>query len=131
MVILGIDYGLKNIGLAIATSPLAEPLANLRVSSGMNKKLLKICLNLQVEKIVIGMSEGKIAREIQRFATQLGKELNIPIVFQDETLSTRLATQKLAESQTKKKKRHGPKHSFSASLILQEYLDNLKDGSVI
>jgi len=131
MVILGVDYGLKNIGLAIATSPLAEPLTNLRVSSGVNKKLQKICLNLQVEKIVIGMSEGKIAREIHKFATQLGKELNIPIVFQDETLTTRLAAQNLSESQTKKRKRQGPKHSFAASLILQEYLDTLKDSSVI
>lgn len=123
MVILGIDYGTKNIGLAIATGPLAEPLTNLKVTSRVYERLRKICLKLEVEKIVLGISESESARRSRKFAKELEEKLNIPIVFQDETLTTQRAIKLLAKARAKKTKRKGPKHKFAASLILQEYLD--------
>ena len=126
MVVLGIDFGLKNIGLAIATGPLAEPLANVKVSSKLYEQLRQICFKLQVKEIVVGISEGKMAHQTRKFAEKLTKELNITIAFQDETLTTQQAIQKLAEA-SKKAKRRGPKHAFAATLILQEYLDRKKE----
>ena len=124
MVILGLDYGRITIGLAIASGPLAEPLTNLRVSTNVLEKLNQICSKLRVEKIVIGISEGKMADETREFARTLQKKLNTPIVFQDETLTTKQTIDNLTESRAKKKKRRGPKHAFAASIILQEYLDH-------
>lgn len=124
MVIIGIDYGLKNIGLAIATGPLAEPLSNLRVTSQIFNKLRQICFKLQAEKVVVGISEGKMARQTKKFAQKLENELKIPVVFQDETLTSKQVIRKLSEAKTKKKKRLGPKHAFAATLILQDYLDH-------
>ena len=123
MVILGIDFGTKNLGLAIATGPLAEPLTNLRMSEAVFDKLRNICLKLEVEKIVIGISEGSMAQRTKEFARKLERELAIPIVFQDETLTSKQVSQKLLESGSRKKKRQGPKHAFAATLILQDYLD--------
>lgn len=123
MVILGLDYGKKTIGLAIASGPLAEPLTNLPVTEKLFEHLGNICLKLQVKKVVIGISEGKMADEIRDFANRLQSNLKTPIVFQDETLSTKFAMDKLIQSKASKKKRQGQKHAFAASLILQDYLD--------
>lgn len=123
MVLLGIDFGIRNIGVAIATGPLAEPLANLKVSSRIYERLRQICLELQVEKVVLGISEAELARRTQKFARKLEEELKIPVVLQDETLTTQHATRLLTEAAAKKTKRRGPKHKFAATLILQEYLN--------
>lgn len=123
MILLGIDFGEKNMGLAIATGPLAEPLQNLRVTPKLFEQIYQICKRLGVDLTVVGISEGKMAQKTKKFASNLQKVVNIPVVFQDETLSTQLVVQKLKEASTKRKKQRGPKHSFSATLILQDYLD--------
>jgi putative Holliday junction resolvase len=123
MAVLGIDFGIKNIGLAIATGPLAEPLTNLKVNSRIFEKLQQICLKLEVNKIVVGISEGKMALQTQKFTKKLKNKFKIPVVFQDETLTTKQAIRNLSQTKAKKKKRLGPNHAFAATLILQEYLD--------
>lgn len=123
MIILGIDYGLKNIGLAIAYGPLAQPLQNLKTNQKTFDQLGQICNRMKIDKIIVGISEGKMASKTKIFADELHKILKIPIEFQDETLSSKHVYQKLKESKAKRKKLHGPKHAFAATLILQEYLD--------
>ena len=123
MVILGIDYGTRNFGLSIATGPLAEPLENLKVTPKIIENIREICQRLKVEKIVIGISEGAMAKQTEKFADEMKQRLSIPIVFHDETLSTQQAEAKLKESRGKRKKRRGPKHAFAATLILQDFLD--------
>lgn len=126
MVFLGIDFGEKNIGLAIASGPLAEPLQNLKNTAEIFKQIRQICKRIGVDKIVIGISEGKMAQKTENFAKKLQTNLQIPVVFQDETLTTKLTTQKLKAAGAKRKKRRGPEHAFAASLILQDYLDHKK-----
>ena len=123
MKLLGIDYGLKNIGLAIASGPLAEPLKNFKLTPKIFDQITLICSSMNIEKIVIGISEGKMAIQTKIFANDLQQRLKIPIEFQDETLTSQYAYQKLKESKAKNKKLKGPKHAFAATLILQEYLD--------
>lgn len=120
--ILCIDYGQKNLGLAIASGPLAEPFENLKVTPKIYEKLHQVSKRLEVEKIVLGISEGKMAVDTRKFAVKLKKVIPLPIIFQDETLSTKRAIVKL--KQTGSKKIRKPKHSFAAALILQDYLDN-------
>ena len=121
--ILCIDYGQKNIGLAIASGSLAEPFENIKVTPKIYDTLFQISKRLEVEKIVIGISQGKMAEETNEFANKLGKIIKLPIIFQDESLSTKQAINKLAQTGSKKKQR-SPKHSFAATLILQDYLDS-------
>jgi len=130
MVFLGLDFGIRHVGLALATGPLAEPLANLKISPKIFTEIHQICLKQEVEKIVIGISEGKMAQETYRFARKLEQITNLPVIFQDETLTTEQATRKLIEAGSKKAKRKGPKHAFAASLILQEFLDSISEKSI-
>lgn len=124
MMLLGVDYGRKNIGLAVASGPLAEPLKTVKFSTGVYEKINRICQTLRVTKIIVGISEGKMAEETKAFANQLKQIIQLPLEYQDETLTTKLASQKLYQAKVKKSKRKMKDHTFAACLILQEYLDN-------
>lgn len=84
MKILGIDYGRKKIGLAIAEGSLAEPYRVLRVDNYLDaiKKVEQVTKGLQIDLLVVGISEGEMGEESKRFAEEIGAETF------DETLST-------------------------------------------
>ena len=126
MLILGIDYGRKKIGLSVATSPIAEPYKVIRFKSeeDMLEKLARVSKTLRVAKIVVGVSEGKMGKESRRFGSKIEEKLKIPVVFQDETLTTREAQELSRKAGLKRKKRRGLEDAYSATLILQRYLDN-------
>jgi putative Holliday junction resolvase len=126
MRILGIDYGRKKIGLAISESSLAEPLKVLiyRDIEILNEEIKKIAQEFRIEKIVVGVSEGKMAEETKEFGKKLEKSLKIPAVFQDETLTTSEAQSLSIKAGIKRKKRKKLEDAYSATLILQSYLDS-------
>jgi len=130
MRILGIDYGRKKIGLAFGDSDsrLAEPLKTLRYKDirNLGEVLKKLTQKLGVQRIVIGVSEGKMEEETKDFGKKLEKILKIGVVFQDETLTTREAQELSILARIKRKKRKKEEDSYAASLILQSYLDSLK-----
>jgi RNase H-fold protein (predicted Holliday junction resolvase) len=71
--ILGIDFGLKNIGLALSAGQLAEPLEQFKYLD-LDKalgKLADICQLHQVEKIVVGLPDGPIVSQVKDFSNQL------------------------------------------------------------
>jgi putative Holliday junction resolvase len=127
MKILGIDYGRRKIGLATATTTLAEAYKVVRVESVPDavEKVKKIAESEGVEKLVIGVSEGKMAKETKNFAKELKIRLKLPVEFQDETLSTQEAQNLSIEAGLTKKKRKRLEDAYSATLTLQNYLDNL------
>jgi len=125
---LGIDFGLNNFGLAISEGELVEPLGQLKVSNLQEaiSKLIPICQKNQVKKIVIGLPDGKLVKKIKEFGSQLKQITNLPVVFQDETLTSQEAVRKMIEIDKPLKKRQKDKHVFSACLILQDYLDKIE-----
>ncbi|MBU1931942.1 Holliday junction resolvase RuvX [Patescibacteria group bacterium] len=122
--ILGIDFGLKNIGLALSAGELVEPLGHLK-SLSLDKTISRInqlCQDHQIEKIVIGLPQGSLKLRIEQFTTQLKKVINLPIIFQDETLTSQEAVKKSLHQPLKK--RQQSQHAIAAALILQAYLDS-------
>jgi len=66
MKVLGLDYGRVRIGLAIAEGPLAMPLKTVLYFGDRNKiiqTLRQIVNEEQVERIVVGISEGIMAKD--------------------------------------------------------------------
>ncbi len=103
--ILGIDHGPKNIGLAISEGEIAEPYLIVHSLSQIEEVVKK----LGVDKIVIGVSEGQSRAKAESFGATLQSVLRLPVEFVDETLSSYEA---------------GPKaHAKAAAVILQRYLD--------
>lgn len=126
MKILGIDYGKRKVGLAIGVGSLAEPLEVIRVNSFKEavEKVIQVIKVEQVEKVVIGISEGQMAEETRRFLSVISNELST-IKFEtfDETLSSQDAQKLSREAGISRKKRRGMEDAFAASIMLQNYLD--------
>lgn len=119
---LGVDFGLKRIGLARSQGQLAAPW---RVIEGKNfddllQKLRKEALPF--DKIVVGLPEGKMGKLVKKLVRLL-KVSGCKVVEADETLSSQQATVKMIEQNIPKTKRR-INDAYSAAIILQNYLDN-------
>lgn len=122
---LGIDYGKKKIGLAISEGEIASPLKVLEVSSLKDAlyKMRNVIEKEEIDQVVIGVAESGEAKEItKKFINELSKEIRIDQI--DETLSSQEARKKMIDLGVSKTKRM-KEDAYSASLILQKYLDSL------
>lgn len=117
--ILGIDYGRSKMGLAVADGLLAEPLKVIRHSNSeiLKKEIEKFVKENGIEKIVVGISEGKMGEESKKFAESLGA-----MTF-DETLTSQDAQRLSREAGIPPKKRREMEDAYAAAIMLQNYLD--------
>lgn len=137
MKILGIDYGRKKIGVSIGDTDtkLVEPLATFKnfkfVPSTTGFRCNSIIFNFKsilndqiIKKIIIGNPGGKIEEEIIEFGDKLQKELNVPIEYFDETLTTQDAQKILFQSGKSRKSRKENEDAVAAAIMLQWYFDS-------
>ena len=125
MNILGVDYGRRRVGLAIGLAGLAEPHSVLEVSAPEEaiEKISQLVQTEGVEKIVVGISEGEMAREQEEFAKKMGAAIKIPVETWDETLTTEDAQRLAIEAGVPRQKRQRLLDAFAASYMLQSYLE--------
>ena len=131
---LGIDYGEKKLGLALSDGILAspyslrskikDPLFARKLAQSKQSKIQEICQKEKVGIIIIGISEGTMANKTRNFAEELKKITGLPVVYQDETLTSQEAVKKMIEAGKKKKYRQEKQHHIAACIILQNYLDS-------
>lgn len=118
---LGVDFGLKRVGLAVSEGELATPFKVIDGSSFLDL-LEKIKKETEgFEKIVIGLPEGKMGKIVKKAIKKL-RDSGIEAVEADETLSTQNATKQMLELNIPQKKRR-INDAYSAAIILQNYLD--------
>lgn len=125
---LGVDFGLKKTGIAIATGILAEPLVVIRGKSNeeLIKEIQKIIKEYVVTEIVVGVSEREMGELQKKFAEKLAVETGLRVNLADETLSTYDAKHLGIEAGKTRKKRKAMEDAYAAAIILQNYLDNLE-----
>lgn len=123
MRILGVDFGLAKIGLAIADSSLAQPLGVIKNNKQTLAKIARIVEEEQIEMIVIGVSQGKIGEKAKKYGEKLKQLTGLRIVLQDETLTTKEAIDKMIEAGRGKKYRQEKEDAFAAAIILQSFLN--------
>ncbi len=115
---LGIDYGQKKIGLALSDPEgrIAFPHSTARTL----EEAAAIATREGVGAVVIGLPipfRGRPSaqtRAVRAFAARLERALQLPMAFENEVFTT-----KLAERHTAK----GKADASAAALILQSYLD--------
>lgn len=124
MKILGIDYGRSKVGLALGdtSSKLSDPLKVLPILN-FKFEILSLIKENGVEKIVIGITGGKIDEEIKRFGEGMENYTGLPVEYVDETLSTQDAQKLMIENKKKKKYRKGREDAIAAAIMLQYYLE--------
>lgn len=121
MIILGLDYGTQRIGIALATTSLAEPLTVIPNDNHTLTTISQLARHHQADLIVIGLSEGYMAQKTRQFAHQLSQVVNMSIKFFDETLTSHQARQQLLHQS--RRTRSLPQDAYQAALILQAFLD--------
>lgn len=121
---LGVDFGLKRIGLAISEGDLASPLKVITVFSLTDAvgKIIREIKGNRVDKVVIGMPEGEAGRAARKLVDSLKKD-GLDVESTDETLSTQNASKLMIEMGIPQKKRR-QNDAQAAALILQNYLDS-------
>jgi putative holliday junction resolvase len=133
MRILGVDYGLAKIGLAISdpTGFLAQGLSVLRRTSDEQAvaAIVSVIRENDVKQVVVGLprnmngSIGERAEQCKRFAGMIEKAAGIPVDLYDERLTSVAAERILIGANVRRDKRKKVVDEVAATLMLQGYLD--------
>jgi putative transcription antitermination factor YqgF len=123
---LGVDYGTAHVGIALSTGSLVEPLATVTTETAANR-IARFVEEHKVDTIIIGLPEGPIKAEVEKFIHTL-RNLNFKVIPFDETLSSVDARDSLLH--TTQSRRKAKEHSVSAALILASYLDSLQEKEI-
>ncbi len=126
MRILGIDYGSKRVGLAVSdeTHTIARELTILSPKDFWDQ-IEELIKKEEISRIIIGLplnmsgEQTETTRNVQEFADKLEAQLNLPVEYMDERLSS-----VMAEHLPGGKKNID---SLAAQIILQNYLDKIKN----
>ncbi|MDD2822691.1 MAG: Holliday junction resolvase RuvX [Candidatus Daviesbacteria bacterium] len=120
---LGVDWGLKKIGIAVSEGELATPLKTLNVKS-LDDAIAQVveCVEDEIaDLIILGQPEGEMGEIVKKVAKRLKGE-GFDVKLTDETLSTQDAKSLLIEMGLGKKDRKED-NATAAAIILQRYLD--------
>ena len=112
--------------MADMESQLATPLGTIEVKHRTQdaiRRIKTICEKEKVEKIVVGLPESGIVKQIKSFGANLARITNLPVIYEDESLTSREAIVKMIESGSKRKARQEKEDQIAATLILQNYLN--------
>lgn len=137
--IMGIDYGIKRIGIAMTDimQIMASPFETIDSSESVKKnaaKIVEIAKENDVSSIVVGVpfnmngTEGEMADTVRKFIEEVKNITDIQIFEIDERLTTAQAERMLIdEGDVSREKRKGLKDKLAASFILQTYLDTVNN----
>ena len=137
MRLLGLDLGEKTIGLALSDRLLtvATPMQTLkRGKFAADAARLDVIISEQgVGGLVVGLplnmdgSDGPSAQSARAFGRNWAGHSPLPLMFQDERLSTSAVTRTLIEADTSRKRREEVVDKMAAAYILQLALDRLRN----
>jgi len=133
--LLGLDLGSKTIGIAVADPAgiIASPLETIRRGKFRDdaKALKGLIEDRQAGGLVLGLpvsmdgTEGPRCQSTRQFADNLLAEMDIPIAFWDERLSTSAVEKFLINEADMTRKRRGKViDKMAAAYILQGALDS-------
>lgn len=140
MRVLGIDYGARRIGLALSdasatlASPwrlLQRPLSDAETIRALVAEIDRLAKDDDgLEAVVVGWprrldgSPTDQTSMVETFARALEAQIDIPVVLQDERLSSHEAESRLARRERDWRKRKKQLDMTAAAVILQDYLDH-------
>lgn len=134
--VMALDFGIKRIGIALSDSLklFAYPYTTMPNDEKLYDALKRIIEEKMISKIILGIpterksTKTSVVKDIEKFKAKLETMFSIKVIFWDESYTSSIAQQKILESVNKKQKRQnkGLLDMYSASIILQEYLDSIK-----
>ena len=131
---LGLDLGTKTCGVALSdrTKIIASFYKNInyKEEDALLNEIRDIVEKEEIEKVILGFPKnmnntiGERATSTIEFKEKLEELINIPVILEDERLTTKIAEQALIRgNDLSRKKRKKIIDGTSAVVILQGYLD--------
>ena len=138
MRVLGLDYGAKTVGVAVSdelgwTAQALETITR-KDKNKLRKTLARIeelVNTYSIEKIVLGYpkhmnnDEGERCAETEDFKAMLERRTGLPVILQDERMSTVSAERILMEGGVRRENRKDYVDKMAAAFILQTYLERM------
>lgn len=131
---LGIDFGLKRVGLAVSdrTGTLVSPFKTIVRTSrnALFDELQEIIQNESIETVVVGLplsldgEDTLTTRQARNFAESLGRRIEQPIHLMDERLTSAEAEEELNAAGLYGKKRKMALDSQAAVIILRSWIES-------
>jgi putative holliday junction resolvase len=140
--VLGIDFGGRRIGLALSdpTGLLASPWQTVEggAPQAAAARIGRTAADLAgdadgLEAIVVGLprrldgSDNDQTPIVRAFAAELARVSSLPVILQDERLTSLEADARLAQRERDWRKRKAKLDAVAAAIILQDYLDEKKN----
>jgi putative Holliday junction resolvase len=139
MIVLGVDYGTKRIGLASGDSALAMafPLRSIAAGDRAAGDVADIAAKEGAERIVVGVprrmtgdpdaAPGETEEGALAFVEELRGATTLPVETEDERMTSAYADSVLAMSGGKKK--DFDRDAVAAAAILETYLERMRRGA--
>lgn len=131
--LLGLDPGTKTIGVAMsdAMQMIASPLGTIKRKKWKQdaEALMAIITEHHIGGIVVGYplnmdgSEGPRCQSVKAFVRNLEQLCKLPIILQDERMSSQAVERTMLEADISRAKRAENVDKLAASYILQGYLN--------
>lgn len=139
--LMGLDLGTKTIGVAISDVErrIASPVETIRRTKfkADAAALLSLIGKHDVGAIILGKpynmdgSQGPRVQATEAFARNLSTLTDLPILYQDERLSTAAVTRTLIDADTSRARRAELVDKLAAAYILQGFIDRMAGGSLL
>jgi putative Holliday junction resolvase len=130
--VLGLDLGDARIGVAISDDArrMAVPLGTVRTGAPADLRAIAdlirehgVTLVVVGHPLLLSGEAGDRAHHAERFAAAIGEALDVPVLLQDERLSTVEAGRALRDSGASGRDRRRTIDRSAATVILQSWLD--------
>lgn len=129
---LGIDFGLKRVGLAL-TDPggiMAYPVAPIvrTTRDALFAELTELMAREDVGRVVVGLplsmdgEDTETTRQARNFAASLERRVSVSVELVDERLSSVEASERMSDAGISKKRQKPTLDSRAAAIILETWL---------
>lgn len=119
---LGIDYGTKNIGLAISIMGVISTLPVIANNDQALAQITKLVKEYNVTGVYVGLSQGKVAQKTIAFVAELRSMLKLPVETVEESVSTIEATTIFKQNRHPHKQYRQQIDSVAAAVILNRVI---------
>jgi putative transcription antitermination factor YqgF len=116
---LCIDYGTKNIGLAVSILDIITPIPAIKNDDKTIQNLQQVIFDYDINGVYVGVSEGYFADITKTFVDKLRSVLKLNIETVEEAVSTIEAQQIYIQNKNKKKDYKKLIDSVAAAVILR------------
>ena len=128
---LGLDVGTRRIGVAVARDgvKIASCLPTITVDGNEISRIERIVKDYDIGCIIVGYPRNQSGeatqqtRTVEAFVEVMTKTITVPVAFQDESLTSVVAEQELAESGKRFAK--SDIDARAAEVLLQDYIETV------